>query len=196
SAEQTEESSEEVSEVSEEESITGSLFRQYYEAIKSGTYMLKTTESRMAGGEAIPYTVTAYHRNGIIYATIEESYGSTSEYIVKDGKLIILDSFMKTALIIDYSESLFSEKQLWTGAITLEESGTQMLYDTQYNYEAYTDSTGFEFTLFFNEDILKRYRSYNSKLMDTIVISISVSGDISGALFEIPEGYTITDTTE
>lgn len=196
SEESEEESSVESSEVSEDQSVTGNLFDPYYQTIKSGKYMLSTTETKIIGGESVPYTVTAYHNNGVIYALIEESYGSVSEYIIKDGNLIILDEYNKTALIFDYDKSLFSEKTLWTGSITLTDSGTQKLFNTMYNYESYVDSAGFEFTLFFEDEDLRRYRSYNEKQKDTIVISLSVSDDISEGVFDIPDNFSITDARD
>ncbi len=191
-----EDSSNEASEASVEKSVVGSLFKPYFDKIESGVYMIKTVESRMAGGEALPYIITAYHNGGAVYAVIEESYGSKSEYIVAGGKLTVLDSVTKTAVVMDYDAALFSEKQLWTGIINLTGSGTQMLFNTEYEYETYTDSEGFEFDLFFSNGALKRYRSYDEERKDTIVISLSVSDDISGGVFEVPEGFTVADTTQ
>lgn len=185
--------SEESQDISQPESIIGDLFAPYYDILKSGEYVLTTTESKTIGGEAVPYTVTAYRRHNVVFAVIEESYGSISEYLVKDSSLIILDKFDKNALILDYKETLWKEKQLWTGNITLTDSGTATLYEKEYNYETYVDSAGYEFTLFFMDNTLERYRSYSEALKDTIVISISVSDDLSQGVFDIPSEYTIID---
>ena len=195
SEESEEESSVESSEVSEDQSVTGNLFDPYYQTIKSGKYMLSTTETKIIGGIGA-YTVTATTITGLYTPSTEESYGSVSEYIIKDGNLIILDEYNKTALIFDYDKSLFSEKTLWTGSITLTDSGTQKLFNTMYNYESYVDSAGFEFTLFFEDEDLRRYRSYNEKQKDTIVISLSVSDDISEGVFDIPDNFSITDARD
>lgn len=197
--EPSEESSEETAEESSEEETSaetakiGELTASYLDIIGSGNYRIRTSETRTVGGEALPYTVTAYHKGDAVYYEIEESYGSKVTYLRKGGKLITLDTFARAAMISDDDGEVF-EKKLWTGDITLTGVGTEELFDTQYSYEKYTDSAGFEFTLFFNiTDELERYRSYDSTVKDTIVISLSVSGDISGGIFEIPSDYTVIE---
>lgn len=185
-----EESSEESSEPAEK---TGELTAPYLNTIDSGKYRIRISETRTVGGEALPYTVTAYHKNKAIYYEIEESYGSKVTYLRKGGKLITLDEFLKTALVSDDDGEVF-EKKLWTGDIRLTGSGTEQLFDTDYSYEKYVDSKGFEFTLFFNlNGELERYRSYDSSVKDTIVISVSISSDISDGVFDIPSGYTVVE---
>jgi len=194
-----EESSEEISEESSEEVSVAPVARigeyasPYLETIASGTYKIRISETRTVGGEALPYTVTAYHKDSAVYYEVEESYGTKTSYLRKDGSLIVLDSFSKAAMVYPDDGEQF-EKTLWTGEITLAASGSEQLFETEYHYEKYTDDTGFEFTLFFNlADELERYRSYNSSVKDTIVISLSVSPDVSGGVFDIPEGYTVIE---
>ena len=103
SEETSEEPSEEPSETSEEPStpdessqaddtpVLGSLFAPYYRIMKSGKYMLKTVESKIVGGEAMPYTTTIYRDGDKAYITIEESYGATSELLIRDGSTYWLD---------------------------------------------------------------------------------------------------------
>ena len=202
SDEESSEISEEPSEASDEESSEessepaakiGELTAPYISRIDSGKYSIRISETRTVGGEALPYTVTAYHKNKAIYYEIEESYGSKVTYLRKGGKLITLDEFLKTALVMDDDGEVF-EKKLWTGDIRLTGSGTEQLFDTDYSYEKYVDSKGFEFTLFYNlNGELERYRSYDSSVKDTIVISVSISSDISGGVFDIPSGYTVVE---
>lgn len=193
--ESAEESSEEISEdTSSAPSVgVGEYAAPYLEMISSGSYRIRTSETRTVGGEALPYTVTAYHKGGIVYYEIEESYGSRVSYLRKDGKLIVLDEFSKVAMVYPDDGEQF-EKTLWNGDITLVASGTEQLFETDYTYETYRDESGFEFTLFFNAlDELERYRSYDSSVKDTIVISLSVSADVSGGVFDIPSGYTVIE---
>ncbi len=186
-------SNENSSETSEEENLSlGELFAPYFDIILTGEYMRKTVETRAEGGEAVPYIITAYHTKGALYAEIEESYGSKSKYIIKNGSAVALDDFSKTALVLPYTHDIFSEKTLWTGKITLTDSGEIELFDKTYDYESYKDETGFEFSVFFSGGTLKRYRSYDEKLKDTIVIGLTVSEDITSGVFTIPEGYTVT----
>ncbi|MFA6730185.1 MAG: hypothetical protein WCR95_04240 [Eubacteriales bacterium] len=185
-------SKENSSETSEEENLSlGELFAPYFDIILTGEYMRKTVETRAEGGEAVPYTITAYHTKGALYAEIEESYGFKSKYIIKDGSAVALDDFTKTALVLPYTNDIFSEKTLWTGKITLTDYGEIELFDKTYDYESYKDETGFEFSVFFSGGALKRYRSYDEKLKDTIVIGLTISEDITSGVFTVPEGYTI-----
>ncbi len=186
-----EESSEEPS--SGTEQTVGNLAKPYLDSISSGRYRIRISETRTVGGEALPYTVTAFHKGGSVYYEIEESYGSKVTYLRKGGKLITLDAFSRVAMVADDDGEVF-EKTLWTGDITLTGAGTEQLFDTDYRYEKYVDSKGFEFTLFFNIlDELERYRSYDSSVKDTIVISLSVSDDISDGIFDIPSDYTVME---
>ena len=197
--ESSEESLEESSEEPPEESsaapevTVGPLTKPYLAILDSGSYRIRISETRTVGGEALPYTVTAYHKGDTVYYEVEESYGSKTEYLRKDGKFITLDTFSQKALVSADEGEQF-EKTLWTGGITLTDSGSVTLFETEYKYESYKDETGFEFTLLYDlEKTLERYRSYDGKLKDTIVISISISGDISDGIFDIPSGYTIIE---
>lgn len=193
--ESVEESSEEISEETSgaNSGDIGRYAAPYLEMLASGSYRIRTSETRTVGGEALPYTVTAYHKGGAVYYEIEESYGSKVAYLRKEGKLIVLDEFSKVAMVYSDDGEQF-EKTLWNGDITLVGSGTEQLFETDYSYETYRDGNGFEFTLFFNAlDELERYRSYDSSVKDTIVISLSVSADVSGGVFDIPSGYTVIE---
>ena len=195
SEEGVEESSEETAEESSAspEITVGPLTKPYLAILDSGSYRIRISETRTVGGEALPYTVTAYHKGDTVYYEVEESYGSKTEYLRKGGKFITLDTFSQKALVSADEGEQF-EKKLWTGDITLTDSGSVTLFETEYEFESYKDATGFEFTLLYDlEKALERYRSYDGKLKDTIVISISISDDISDGVFDIPSGYTIVE---
>ncbi len=176
-------------------SVYGRYGKKYFELMESGVYCRKTVESRSVGGEAFPYTVTVYRKGEIMNVVIEESYGVKTSYIIRDGKQIILDPFNKTAYVYEYDGTVY-EKPLWNGIIRLKSEGTQVLFSTPYDYETYTDSTGFEFTVFYTEGVPERYRSYDEERLDTIVIDFTVTDDLSGAVFDIPGSYTVTDHTK
>lgn len=175
--------------------VYGKLGKKYFELIESGVYCRTTVESRTIGGEAFPYTVTVYRTHEAINVVIEESYGVRTTYIIKDGKLITLDAFQKKAYINEY-DGMTYEKPLWDSPVRLKSEGTQMLFNHTYQYETYTDVNGSEFTLYFSAGIPERYKSYDAEKLDTIVIDFTVSDDMSGAVFDIPENYGITDYTK
>lgn len=182
----------EASETSEDEvNVLGSLFAPYMSIIESGEYVRKTAETRLVGGEAPPYIVTSHHSKGVVYAVVNESYGSESVYLIKDGKLIILDTFQKIAYVSDFDENDGVEKKLWTGKIALKKQGKQTLLGNNYDFEAYADSTGFEFKLFFADGILKKYLYYDDNVRDTVAITFEIENGSGDAFFDIPEGYRI-----
>ena len=41
---------------------------------------------------------------------------------------------------------------------------------------------------------VKPSRTYDESVSDTIVNTVEISSDISNAMFEIPDDYTVTDT--
>lgn len=196
-------SAEETSETSEETSfcddptvpVYGKYGKKYFELIESGTYCRRTVESRTIGGEAVPYTVTVYRSPEAVNVVIEESYGMKTTYIIRDGRLITLDGFQKKAYITEYDGTVY-EKPLWNGVIKLKSEGTQTLFQRNYQYETYKDSDGFEFTVFYSEGVPERYRSFDKNKLDTIVIDFTVSDDMSGAVFGVPENYSIADYTK
>ena len=154
SEETSEEPSEEPSETSEEPStpdessqaddtpVLGSLFAPYYRIMKSGKYMLKTVESKIVGGEAMPYTTTIYRDGDKAYITIEESYGATSELLIRDGSTYWLDAMSKQAIRSDGTESLDAERVLFTEGIRYLRKDIITRFDSEYECEVYTDSRG------------------------------------------------------
>lgn len=189
----TEESSapEESSEPVIENNI-GSLFAPYYHVIKNRQYMLKTVESKLVGGEAMPYTTTVYRNGDTVYITIEESYGAQSELLVKDGNTYWLDSYSKQAICSKGTESLDAERVLFTDGIKYLRKSTIKWSDADYTCETYTDNRGREFSFGFSMfGELRLYRYYDAKKKDTITIDIELSANISAGEFEVPDGYTI-----
>ncbi|MEG2003187.1 MAG: hypothetical protein RR057_01145 [Clostridia bacterium] len=175
--------------------VIGKKAKPYISIINSGNYMLKIEETRMVGGEAMPYTTTSYHKGNSIYALIDESYGATSEILIVDNTFVyLLDSFNKIAIKSPYTTDAFTEKVLFSGKISMTASGTEKVFDTPYDYESYRDEKGFEFTLYFqpNTGVLKRYKYYDTARKDTIIISIDISSDISAGIFKVPDNYTVS----
>ena len=204
SEETSEEPSEEPSETSEEPStpdessqaddtpVLGSLFAPYYRIMKSGKYMLKTVESKIVGGEAMPYTTTIYRDGDKAYITIEESYGATSELLIRDGSTYWLDAMSKQAIRSDGTESLDAERVLFTEGIRYLRKDIITRFDNEYECEVYTDSRGQEFTFGFSSGgVIQLYRFYDKEKKDTITIDIDVSANITAGIFEIPD-YSIS----
>ena len=205
SEETSEEPSEEPSETSEEPStpdessqaddtpVLGSLFAPYYRIMKSGKYMLKTVESKIVGGEAMPYTTTIYRDGDKAYITIEESYGATSELLIRDGSTYWLDAMSKQAIRSDGTESLDAERVLFTEGIRYLRKDIITRFDNEYECEVYTDSRGQEFTFGFSSGgVIQLYRFYDKEKKDTITIDIDVSANITAGIFEIPDDYSIS----
>ena len=205
SEETSEEPSEEPSETSEEPStpdessqaddtpVLGSLFAPYYRIMKNGKYMLKTVESKIVGGEAMPYTTTIYRDGDKAYITIEESYGATSELLIRDGSTYWLDAMSKQAIRSDGTESLDAERVLFTEGIRYLRKDIITRFDSEYECEVYTDSRGQEFTFGFSSGgVIQLYRFYDKEKKDTITIDIDVSANITGGIFEIPDVYSIS----
>ena len=205
SEETSEEPSEEPSETSEEPStpdessqaddtpVLGSLFAPYYRIMKSGKYMLKTVESKIVGGEAMPYTTTIYRDGDKAYITIEESYGATSELLIRDGSTYWLDAMSKQAIRSDGTESLDAERVLFTEGIRYLRKDIITRFDSEYECEVYTDSRGQEFTFGFSSGgVIQLYRFYDKEKKDTITIDIDVSANITAGIFEIPDDYSIS----
>lgn len=205
SEETSEEPSEEPSETSEEPStpdessqaddtpVLGSLFAPYYRIMKSGKYMLKTVESKIVGGEAMPYTTTIYRDGDKAYITIEESYGATSELLIRDGSTYWLDAMSKQAIRSDGTESLDAERVLFTDGIRYLRKDIITRFDSEYECEVYTDSRGQEFTFGFSSGgVIQLYRFYDKEKKDTITIDIDVSANITAGIFEIPDDYSIS----
>lgn len=205
SEETSEEPSEEPSETSEEQStpdessqaddtpVLGSLFAPYYRIMKSGKYMLKTVESKIVGGEAMPYTTTIYRDGDKAYITIEESYGATSELLIRDGSTYWLDAMSKQAIRSDGTESLDAERVLFTEGIRYLRKDIITRFDSEYECEVYTDSRGQEFTFGFSSGgVIQLYRFYDKEKKDTITIDIDVSANITAGIFEIPDDYSIS----
>ena len=205
SEETSEEPSEEPSETSEEPStpdessqaddtpVLGSLFAPYYRIMKSGKYMLKTVESKIVGGEAMPYTTTIYRDGDKAYITIEESYGATSELLISDGSTYWLDAMSKQAIRSDGTESLDAERVLFTEGIRYLRKDIITRFDNEYECEVYTDSRGQEFTFGFSSGgVIQLYRFYDKEKKDTITIDIDVSANITAGIFEIPDDYSIS----
>ena len=205
SEETSEEPSEEPSETSEEPStpdessqaddtpVLGSLFAPYYRIMKSGKYMLKTVESKIVGGEAMPYTTTIYRDGDKAYITIEESYGATSELLIRDGSTYWLDAMSKQAIRSDGTESLDAERVLFTEGIRYLRKDIITRFDNEYECEVYTDSRGQEFTFGFSSGgVIQLYRFYDKEKKDTITIDIDVSANITAGIFETPDDYSIS----
>lgn len=205
SEETSDEASEEPSEISEEPStpdessqadadpVLGSLFTPYYRIMKSGKYMLKTVESKIVGGEAMPYTTTVYRDGDKAYITIEESYGATSELLIRDDSTYWLDAMSKQAIRSDGTESLDAERVLFTDGIRYLRKDIITRFDSEYECEVYTDSRGQEFTFGFSSGgVIQLYRFYNKEKKDTITIDIDISANITAAIFEIPDDYSIS----
>lgn len=205
SEETSEEPSEEPSETSEEPStpdessqaddtpVLGSLFAPYYRIMKSGKYMLKTVESKIVGGEAMPYTTTIYRDGDKAYITIEESYGATSELLIRDGSTYWLDAMSKQAIRSDGTESLDAERVLFTEGIRYLRKDIITRFDSEYECEVYTDSRCQEFTFGFSSGgVIQLYRFYDKEKKDTITIDIDVSANITAGIFEIPDDYSIS----
>ena len=114
--------------------------------------------------------------------------------MLMDGDAVyLIDNDGKSAVIVNASDAGVKPVSLYTGAITLKDSGKEELFDREYDFESYTDETGKSFDLFFSGGSLERYRSYDESVGDTIVISLGISADTSGAMFEIPSDYTVVD---
>lgn len=205
SDEASEEPPEESSEASEEPStpdessqpadapVLGSLFTPYYRIMKSGKYMLKTVESKIVGGEAMPYTTTVYRDGDKAYITIEESYGATSELLIRDGSTYWLDAMSKQAIRSDGTESLDAERVLFTDGIRYLRKDIITRFDSEYECEVYTDSRGQEFTFGFGYGgVIQLYRFYDKEKKDTITIDIDISANITDGVFTIPDDYSIS----
>lgn len=174
------------------ENNIGSLFEPYYHIMKSRQYMLRTVESKLVGGEAMPYTTTVYRNGDTVYITIEESYGALSELLVKDGNTYWMDSYSKQAICSKGTESLDAEHVLFTDGIKYLRKDTIKWSDTDYTCEIYTDNRGLEFSFGFSMfGELRLYRYYDAKKKDTITIDIELSANISDGEFDVPDGYTI-----
>ena len=173
----------------------GELFKPYYNTVQSGKYSVCTVESRIVGGEAMPYTVTVYRDGtGSMDVIVEESYGATSEYLVINGSKYILDSVSKSALRTAYSEADSPERDLYGSGLRYTGDSTMQRFETTYDCELYTDDSGAEFAFCFSSaGILKCYRYYDKSKKDTITIDIDISPNISGGTFELPSDYTVTD---
>ncbi len=170
----------------------GSLFSSYYRILKSGKYVLKTVESKIVGGEAMPYTTTVYHNGSVVYITIEESYGATSELLIKDGNTYWLDSISKQAIRTPGTDSLDAERTLYADGLRYLRNEIYKSYDTEYTCEVYTDSRGREFSFGFSSfGELRLYRFYDAAKKDIITIDIDISANIAPGQFDIPDGYTI-----
>lgn len=173
--------------------VLGSLFAPYYRIMKSGKYMLKTVESKIVGGEAMPYTTTIYRDGDKAYITIEESYGATSELLIRDGSTYWLDAMSKQAIRSDGTESLDAERVLFTEGIRYLRKDIITRFDSEYECEVYTDSRGQEFTFGFSSGgVIQLYRFYDKEKKDTITIDIDVSANITAGIFEIPDDYSIS----
>ena len=205
SEETSEEPPEEPSEASEEPStpdessqsddtpVLGSLFTPYYRIMKSGKYMLKTVESKIVGGEAMPYTTAVYRDGDKAYITIEESYGATSELLIRDGCTYWLDAMSKQAIRSDGTKSLDAERVLFTDGIRYLRKDIITRFDSEYECEVYTDSRGQEFTFGFSSGgVIQLYRFYDKEKKDTITIDICITANITAGIFEIPDDYSIS----
>lgn len=156
--------------------------------------MLKTIESKIVGGEAMPYTTTVYHNGDTVYIIIEESYGAISELLIKDGNTYWLDSYSKQAICSKGTESLDAEHILFTDGIRYLRNETVKWSDTDYSCEVYTDSRNREFSFGFSIfGELKFYRYYDPQKKDTITIDVELSANISAGIFDISDGYTVTE---
>lgn len=192
-----ESSSEDISEPDEsmpdESGEIGPLFESYAKILAGNEKTVTTVESKTVGGVATPYTTTASYRGDLIYVEIEEAYGNISCMLMDGDAVYLIDNDGKSAVIVNASDAGVKPVSLYTGAITLKESGKEELFDREYDFESYTDETGKSFDLFFSGGSLERYRSYDESVGDTIVISLGISADTSGAMFEIPSDYTVVD---
>lgn len=188
-----EESSEgESSKPSQPSETVGKLFSSYHRILKSGKYMLKTAESKIVGGEAMPYTTTVYRDGKAVYITIEESYGATSELLIKDGSTYWLDSVSKQAIKTAGTSGLDAERTLYTDGLKYLRNEKYKFFDTEYTCEVYTDSRGREFSFGFSSfGELKLYRFYDAAKKDVITINIDISANITSGQFDIPDGYTV-----
>jgi len=183
---------EESSETEKPSESVGKLFSSYYRILKSGKYMLKTEESKIVGGEAMPYTTAVYHNGKAVYITIEESYGATSEMLIKDGDTYWLDSMSKQAIRTPGTASLDAERTLYANGLKYLRNEKYKFFDTEYTCEVYTDSRGREFSFGFSSfGELKLYRFYDAAKKDVITINIDISANIASAQFDIPDGYTV-----
>lgn len=188
-----EESSEDSSSEEPQESLVGDKLRPYYAILTSRKYCVKTVESKGVGGEAMPYTTYVYRHGDRCFVIIEESYGASSEFVIEGDYIYWIDSVNKTAVKDAFDSSFFSERKFFEGVLTLTDSGKETIRDTSYFYEAYRDSSGAEMTFFFEtySSMLMKYRYYDPKRKDTITITLNISDDLSKAIFEIPEDYTL-----
>lgn len=183
---------EESSEPEKPSESVGKLFSSYYRILKSGKYMLKTEESKIVGGEAMPYTTTVYHNGKAVYITIEESYGATSEMLIKGGDTYWLDSISKQAIRTPGTDSLDAERTLYANGLKYLRNEKFKFFDTEYTCEVYTDSRGREFSFGFSSfGELKLYRFYDAAKKDVITINIDISANITSGQFDVPDGYTV-----
>ncbi len=172
----------------------GDKFAPYHSILQSGTYMLKTVESKIVGGEAMPYTTTVYKKNDVTYIIIEESYGAKSEILIKGGDTYLLDSITQQAIKIDGDDTSYAETVLYTEGLRFLRQGTHKTFDTEYVLEIYTDSRNQEFSFGFSSlGSLCLYRYYDAQKKDTITITISVSPNVSEGIFDIPDGYSVVE---
>ena len=134
----------------------------------------KVGDPRLVGSISIQEYVTTYttktdKSSSVFYAHTEEA-----TYIVPQGM----------------GENI----QFLSKDFSFRDSGTTELFGREYEYESYTDETGKDFEFFFSGGVLERYRTYDESVSDTIVNTVEISSDISNAMFEIPDDYTVTDT--
>ncbi|MDL2287664.1 hypothetical protein LJB90_03815 [Eubacteriales bacterium OttesenSCG-928-G02] len=173
----------------------GPLSKNYFSILRSNEYKIETTETITRGGEVSLYKIITYSKNKIKSIVTDEGYGHDSTILVKDNKIIMLLEQEKIAYVYPYDESYIEQINFWDEKVVFKRSGKENIGDIEYNIEIYTDSSGNEFTMFFNGNVLEKFRSYNSEKRDDIIISITVTKSASGAVFDIPSDYSIEDLT-